>query len=343
MTTGDRLIITPAEAGAMGVDFIQRVHDKRDRLMPILLPGEISMYFAPLLPGEMTLVIAQTHNGKSTFMKLWARRMSQHLKANGRGDEAIVWVDTEHPAEYVATGFVSGHARLSYNDVMTTGGLDPKRLIAASNVVADTPLYIIATRLGDDDNDSNEIHLTNIKRSLKMLKDGKIDGAPRKIAAIFIDFLQALPIDPAVRRTALENQRRTQVSRDLVTIRRMSATLDCPVIVGVQAKQLMAPSPHKDILGLPGIFDGEETSANGQRPDRILSLSVTAQNFPLGEEIKYRNARFMNRRGLLFVRVVKQRAVVGDLPAGHVFAFEFQKDTTDPMTAIAHVWSEWTP
>jgi hypothetical protein len=339
--TDNRIIITPAEAGAMGVGFVQRVHEARDRLLPISLPGEISHYFAPLLPGELVMVVAQTHNGKSLFMRLWAERMMAHLKANGRGDEAIVWVDTEQPAEYVATGQVAARAQLTYSDVMGNGGLDPAKLVVASNAIADTPFYIVATRLGSKGG-GGEVHLTNIKSALAILRDGKLDGTPRKIAAVFVDYLQSLPIDPTVRRADIDSQRRLQVARDVDTLRAMGARLDCPVIVGVQAKQTLSASPLEKAFRLPSIYDGQETANIAQRPDRIISLSVASRHFTDGEIIEYKNNRFQVRPGLMFLSILKQRAIVGYLPAGHVFAFEIQ-DTTDPMAALAHVWSEWMP
>jgi hypothetical protein len=268
--------------------------------------------------------------------------MMAHLKATGREDEAVVWIDTEQPAEYLATEQVASLAGLTYSDVMTPNGLDPKRLIAASNTVAGTPFYVIATRLGSKGGGS-EVHLTNIRNSLALLADGNLDGTPRKIAAVFVDYLQSLPIDPAVKRADIESQRRLQVARDVDTLRSMGARLDCPVVVGVQAKQTMSPSPLEKAFRLPGMYDGQETANIGQRPDRIISLAVASRHFPDDEIIEYKNNRFKSRQGLLFTAVLKQRAVVGYLPAGHVFAFEIQKDTTDPMTAIAHVWSEWTP
>lgn len=339
-----RIIVTPAEQGQMGVNFIQSLHDNRDRMMPLLLPGEISDYFPPVLPGELIVVEAQTHNAKSLFMRLWARRMMAHLKDNGREDEAIVWVDTEQPAEYLATAELSSRSGITYEDVFSPNGLNLPALVQASHRMADTPLYLIATSLGSKGG-GDEIHLTNVKNALAMLRDGQLESeGPRRIAAVFVDYLQSLPIDPHVRKAGIENQRRLQVSNDIDTLRRMASRLDCPVIVGVQAKQTLVPSPHARELGLPGLYDGQESANIAQRPDRIIALSVAARNFPIGETITYRNAHhFAVTERLLFVGIWKQRAVLGYRPAGHVFAFDIEDDHSDPMRALSYRWSEWRP
>lgn len=336
------IVVTPAEQAQLGVKFITDMHDQRDRAMPILLPGEISFYVPPVLPGENVMVVGQTHNGKSLFMDLWARRYVKHLRSKGRQDEIVVWVDTEQPADYLATSQMAALSGISDHDVLGLPGLDLKKLLGATNIMADSGIYLIATRLGEDQA-GKEVHLTNIHKGLQMLQRGEIDGTPHKIAAVFIDYLQSLPIDPSVKRAGIENQRRLQVSNDVDTLRRMGARLSCPTIVGVQAKQTLSPSDLQKAFALPSIYDGQETANIAQRPDRIISVSVAARNFPLGSTIRYNHDSFLVRESLLFVGVMKQRRILEYRRAGHAFAFDIAEDTSDPMRALAHVWSGWRP
>lgn len=335
---GDRLIITPAESALLGVEFIKSLHAQRDRLMPLLLPG-MDTYFMPLLPGELVAVVARTHNGKSWFMNQWSKRMVKHLQSKNR-DEAIVWVDTEMTADSLGTSAIARGAGLRMADVLYgKAGLDMTALMNAAKQVAEVPLYTIATRLGSKDGGA-EVHLTNIQNGIRDLVRGQVDGQPRKVAAIFVDYLQALPVDPVVRKSAAENQRRLQVSRDVDRLRSMAGMFGCPVIVGVQAKQDLAPTEAQKVLGLPTIYDGQETANIAQRPDRIISLSVAPRNFPRGHRIDYRGFNGVVRDGLMFVGVWKQRAAFDALPAGHVFAYEMSDDL-DPFKSMRNLWSEW--
>lgn len=334
----DRLIITPAESAHLGVEFIKSLHAQRDRLMPLILPG-MDNYFMPLLPGELVAVVARTHNGKSWFMNQWSKRMIKHLQTKNR-DEAIVWVDTEMTADSLGTSAIARGAGLRMTDVLySKAGLDMVALMNAARQVSEVPLYTIATRLGSKDGGA-EVHLTNIQNGIRDLTKGQVDGQPRKVAAIFVDYLQALPIDPTVRKSAAENQRRLQVSRDVDRLRSMGSIFNCPVIIGVQAKQDLAPTEAQRALGLPTIYDGQETANIAQRPDRIISLSVAPRNFPRGYHIDYHGYTDTVRDGLMFLGVWKQRAAFDALPAGHVFAYEMNDDP-DPFRGMKNLWSEW--
>ena len=329
----ERHIVTPAELGVLGVQAVQRLHDNRERLMPMGLPG-MENYFVPLEPGSLTVVLAQTHNGKSWFMNRWMRRMIKYLQSRNR-DEVIVWVDTEVSADYLAMNRVSAESGIGYRDIVSRNSLDMKVLLRAAASIAGVPLYTIATRLGRD---GSEIHLTNIRKGLGMLEKGQVDGTPRKIAAVFIDYLQSLPLDPVVRKERdIDKQRRLQVSRDVDTCRVIGSQFDCSVILGVQAKQTPDTSAALwKALHVPGMYDGQETANIAQRTDRMICLSVAERNFPLGQTLEYKGRQIIATENLMFVAVLKQR---GDgFPAGKVFAYMLDNKATDPDLAMANVW-----
>lgn len=329
----DRLVITPAELGTIGVKTVQQLHDSRDRLMPILLPG-MDGYFMPLEPGSLTIVQAQTSNGKSWFMRRWMERMVKFLKWNNR-NEILVWIDTEITADYIAMSNVMRQSGTSYDQIVSpTGGIHMQSLMKAAADIAGIPVYTIATRLG---NDGSEVHLSNIRKGLSMLQDGRVDGEKHVIAGVFVDYLQSLPVDPVVQRSPLENQRRLQVARDVDQCRIMGAKFGAPVVLGVQAKQTLEPSEASRKLGLPGMYDGQETANIAQRADRIISLSVAARNFGKGQTLDYHGQSFTVTDGLMFARVLKQRG--DDLPSGAVFAYQMHR-ASDPMDALVNLWSE---
>ena len=331
----ERLVITPAELGTIGVQAVQALHDSRDRLMPLLLPG-MDGYFMPLEPGSLTIVQAQTSNGKSWFMRRWLERMVKHLQWHGR-DEILVWIDTEITADYLAMSNVMRQANVPYSQIVSAnGGIHMQSLMKAAASIAGIPVYTIATRLGSKTG-GDEVHLSNIRKGLLMLQDGRVDGQQHRIAGIFIDYLQSLPIDPAVRKSLMENQRRLQVAWDVDQCRVMSAQFDALVILGVQSKQSLDPTEASRALGLPGMYDGQETANIAQRADRVLSLSVAPRSFGKGQALSYHGQSFTVADGLLFVRVLKQRGE--DMPSGAVFAYQMQK-ASDPMDALVNLWSE---
>ncbi len=328
----ERCIVTPAELGVLGVQAVQRLHDNRERLMPMGLPG-MDDYFIPLEPGSLTIVQAQTHNGKSWFMNRWMRRMIKYLKHRER-DEVIVWVDTEVTADYLAMNRVTSESGIGYRDIVYRPGLDMKALVRAAASIAGVPLYTIATRLGKD---GSEVHLTNIRKGIDMLIKGQVDGTPRKVAAVFIDYLQSLPLDPVVRKEReLDKQRRLQVSRDVDTCRVIASQFDCSVILGVQSKQSPEQTTLWRSLRLPGMYDGQETANIAQRADRIISLSVAARNYPAGEVLEYRNRQITVVDNLMFVGILKQRG--DNFPSGKVFAYMLDGSAVDPDLAMINVW-----
>jgi RNase P/RNase MRP subunit p30 len=70
---------------------------------------------------------------------------------------------------------------------------------------------------------------------------GGRDGSKSKPAAIFVDYLQALPIDPEIRQAMIKDQRRLQVRQDVYRLRQAAVQFDCPIILASQAKQNMTP------------------------------------------------------------------------------------------------------
>lgn len=332
--TDKRIILTPAEYATLGAETAKNLNARRDRLAPILLPG-LDDYFHPLEPGTLTVVQAQTHNGKSLFMKLWKHRLMHHIMARDP-DDVIVWVDTETPANYLALNQVASGAGMTYREIINKRGLDTAALFRSATKVSEQPVFTIASRLGEANED--EIHLTNIRKGIDMLVRGEIDGRKRRVAAIFIDYLQELPIDPVVAKERdMDKQRRLQVKRDVNVCRQMGARFDCPIILGVQAKQTPAPTEMMRELAIPGsAYDGEETAGIGQRADRIIALSVPERTFGRGKVLNYHGKNLKVEPGLLLVAVLKQR---GFDNAGAVFAYQITSGS-DLSQSLAHVWSE---
>ena len=318
---------TPAEASARGVERIREMEANKHRSMPLDIP-KIGEYLAPLMPGELCAVQAQSSNYKSGFMNMWEHQLAKHLQTIGRDDECIIHVDTETSVESLAIqeiGRLSGH---SVADLSRGNVRDWKDIIQAAGKIAGIPIYRIAASLGADD--MPDLYLSSIYRAIKLMQDSKVHDHPIKPACIFVDYLQALPIDPEVKAAGqLDKERRLQVRQDVYRLRSMANYFACPVVVGVQAKQEMKGHPGQNMM-IPGTYDGEETSSIAQRFDRIISLWMPKMTHTQGETITHKQViSFEVTDDLIFIKVNKQR---GGLPSGDVWPcrIDYKTNTIAP-------------
>jgi hypothetical protein len=315
-------VFTPAEASTLGVEYIREMEKQRHRAMPLDMP-KIGNYLAPLMPGEVCGVQAQTSNYKSGFMNAWEHGLAQYLRNSRRETEIVIHVDTEIPVESLSVQEISRGSEHTMADLSRGNVYDWGRVIRAAGDIAGVQIYRITGALGRDN--MPELYLSNIYRAIRYITSGQLTGEELQPACVFVDYLQALPIDPEVRSgTDLKNQRRLQVREDVYRLRRMAAHLKCPVVVGVQAKQVMSGHLGPNML-IPGMYDGEETSSIAQRFDRLISLWMPKNTHQVGETLIHKSRSFGQvAENMIFVRVLKQR---GGLPAGQLWQCEIDFKT----------------
>jgi replicative DNA helicase len=323
-------IYTPQEAARYGLDAIHRMVGMKMRGLNLNI-AEIRDYLAPVMPGQLCVVLAQTSNYKSGFLHFWEREAAKQLIEENRLNESIIHISVE---ECVEEQIFLEFARESGEDAghLARGIVqDWSKLEAAAIYIETVPIY----RIGDSLSRSEEfqsLYLSNIIRSLKDLVEGKITGSVIKPAAIFVDYLQALPFDPEVKNAggAYQEQRRLQVRQDTYRLRQAANFFDAPVIVAVQAKQHLEGAPSKDIQ-IPGIYDGEESSSIAQRSDRIIQLWMPKMTHTTGMNLEYNNLKFEVRHNTLFIKIGKQR---GGFPSGKTWQcfIDFDKNNIAPET-----------
>lgn len=320
------LVYTPAEASSYAVRHIERLREGKQRQVALNIPG-IRDYFGPLLPGQSCAVVAQTSNYKSGFMHCWADLLARQLQAEGRGDECIIHVSVEEDVEEQV--FLE-LARMSHEDAgrLARGEYsDYSGLMRAAIKVGQVPIYRLGTSVERAEARVN-LSLSGIVRGIKYLRD-ELHDHPLKIAAIFFDYIQAFPLDPERQRGGGEWNRRLQVREDVYDLRRIAGTFKCPVIVGSQAKQKLDYAMGPNML-LPGIYDASETSAIGERCDRVITLWMPKMTHPRGTVHHHGDEGFLVEDNLLYVCVRKQR---GGLPSGGRWKcyIDFQKNTITPQ------------
>jgi hypothetical protein len=256
-------------------------------------------------------IIAQASNYKSGFLHFWERHLAQQLMDEERTGECIVHISVEECVEeqvLLELGAETGEdaGALSRGEVQ-----DWSKLMQAAVKVGQIPIYRVGDSLARADDFPN-LYLSNIIRSLKYLQ-AELTEKPLRFAAIFLDYLQALPIDPEVRTgVSQDKQRRLQVRSDIYRCRYMAAFFKCPVIIGVQAKQKLDGAAGMN-MQLPGMYDGEESSSIAQRSDRVWTQWMPKQTHTVGDDIEHKGTSFLVEENLLWGKVAKQR---GRLPAG---------------------------
>lgn len=316
-------IYTPAQVATYATEQVKFIQANQHRSLDFFIPG-IDQYFAPLLPGQVCAVIAQASNYKSGCLHAWEYAAAQQLQRDGREDEVIVHVSVEEAVEeqaYLLFGIETGE---DAGDIARGNIQDWDKLHKAAIQVGNIPIYRIGDSLARAEDFPN-LYMSNMIRSIRHMRDDLL-GEPLKIAAIFFDYLQAFPFDPEVKRQGnKEMQRRLQVREDIYRLRQAAAFFNCPVVVGVQAKQNLNGAPSQSMY-IPGIYDGEESSAIAQRCDRIFQLWMPKMNWSVGTEIDFKEIYYTVEENLLWLKVGKQR---GRLPSGKSWKcrIDFSKNT----------------
>lgn len=317
------VVYTPPEVINLGVSSIKEIEANQHRAINLHIPV-INEYFAPLAPGQVCAVIAQTSNYKSGFMHSWGRAVADQLVAQNR-HEVVVHVSVEEIIEQQAIQYFAWETGED-SGALTRGKVnDWANLLGAAIKIGTIPIYRVGESIKRAQ-EMSQLYLSNVVRALKSLEEGKITGETVSIAAVFVDYLQALPYDPEVRRQGgLENLRRLQVREDVYRLCAAAAWLNCPIVVGVQAKQELKGNPSPNML-TPGVYDGEETSALAQRFDRVITLWMPKQTHELGTILEHQTGSFKVEEDILWLKVAKQR---GGLQAGKSWMcrINFQNNT----------------
>lgn len=307
-----RMIHTPPEVAQKGLDAIKRMSENRHRAIGVGI-AELRDYFAPLLPGELAVVLAQTSNFKTGFMDGWAHNVAAQMEQQGR-DEIIVMIHLEETVETQAHVAFARELGEDAGELARGKVKDWTRLQHAADRIGQIPIFRVSDSVADDVGIEN-FHVTNIMDAVELAANGALVGRPLKIGAMFVDYLQSLPLDPTTIKFGMEESRRLQVRQDMYRLRDAAKRFDCPLVLGVQAKQHLDGALGLNML-TPGVYDGEETASIAQRADRVISLWMPKQTHRVGQVIEHGELRFRVDENLLFIRVCKQR---GKLPAGKVF------------------------
>jgi len=321
----DQNIYAPNEKSTLGYEQAQRAAEHNQFGIELDIKGTtpaVKDYFAPLLPWEICAVQAQTSNGKTYFTNFWERQIVDQLKRQNR-DEIIIHVSLEESIEAMAFQDYGRILKQKPADFARGAFTDWARMLLAKKEIDGIPVWSIGESANTPD-DTPELTLSNIYRSINELVSGRITGEPWKPAVIIVDYLQALPIDPETKSAQKQDQRRLQVMSDVFRLRKMTTALQCPIIVPLQAKQELTGNNLPYMI--PGVYDGMETSAIATRFDRIISLWMPKTTHIVGQYAsnKDNSTSILVKEDQCFMKINKQR---GSLPAGMVWELKIDFET----------------
>ena len=322
-------IFSPVEATNAGIQELKNIEERAkngDDGIRIPIAG-LRDYFAPMMRGQYCTILGQTSHGKSFLMQQIMHGIAKDLSLHGRSNSAIIHVSTEDLIEEQMTEEIARESKTDIRNLTSGKGVDWDKVFGTVNTLYSIPIYRIGDSLERQDIASN-LYLRNIVGMIGDLRDGKVYTQKIDIAAIFVDYLQALPYDPEIRGMQGEEKRRLQVRNDVYEVRKLSKI--APVFLGAQAKQDLKGT-MSNTMRTPGRYDGSETAAIGERTDRMLTVDMPKNNFPVGSTQSYNGKMYVVEENLQFVKVEKQR---GKLPAGKIFVnmLDYGDVTNSSMT-----------
>lgn len=305
-----RFIYTPAETATAAIEHTAFMKETAGAALFIPI-DKVGSYVAPIRPGQMAGILGQSSHYKTGFIRFIERENAKVLRRK-KEKGVLFHVSTEEDIEEMGSYELSVHAEESPYDLAVGKVKDWNNLMRkAISEMSTLPIFRIATSLHRDSGEYSDLYLSNILRELEFA----IHQMGLVLAGVMVDYLQALPYDPEVRKEKVSDQRRLQVREDAYRLRDACKYFRAPFVVGLQAKQKLDGAVSSQIQ-IPGQYDIHESSDVTMRMDRIISIWLPHRTHPAGRTIKLGSLDLKVTEDMFFIRPVKQR---GNLPAGAIF------------------------
>lgn len=265
----------------------QNMEENKHLALQFPIP-ELRYYFHPTFPGRWTLVHAQSHNFKTEWTNFWAKTTAVELaeemkKSDRRG--VIIKISTEDAIEALVESEIASFGGGLLEDIAQGIIKNPERFVRAENIVGGLPIVHVGESLGMDESNSAMLTLTNIAKLIHYVKYEHFKQET-PIAAIFCDYLQALPFDTAVAGAKnMTDSRTLQINRDVETFRRIIKQNSCPGVMVAQSNPDEQLSTIGDSIKLPGYWDTHWSKYPPQRADFMYSLWMPKMHYPIGDTV----------------------------------------------------------
>ena len=317
---GGSAVYSPVEIAKISVEEMNSLQNIADTVGFIRYSPKIGLGLAhnPLFAGRPYAVLAQTGNGKTSFLTQFAEAVGSMKDTNS------IFVDVENTIEEIALGLAAAEQGLSYTDMLKRieeGGTGRSSISTYPAISQGGVYYIAGSKSGHRRGSKVALSVDEIREQVMWTVD-HLDGRGIRAGAVMVDYLQRLPISPAYMKATPDKARRLQVRHDIDSLDALSKHSGSPMVVGVQAGRDLrgAPSPS---IPLPGWADGEEANSIAQYCTSIISLWHCATTARIGSTVTFGAMEFEVTPDLTLIRIAKQNKGV----TGNVFAARINFET----------------
>jgi len=283
----DDLIYSPDQAVSATTNYIQAARDNISKGLGLQFPiPQIAAEYPvpPILPGKVCTVQGKSHNGKSQFLDFWKSDTAKRLMSANRNEDIIISVLAEDMVEEQMAVQLMREAerRNERGQIETMDGI----LMVAGHL-GSVPIYYIGASIERASEKAPSANMTNVERAIFRIIERRANkGQKTTVQGIFMDYIQAMPLDPALLRDMPDKKRALQVREDFFTLRNIAARIPAPVVCASQSKQTLenAAGPN---MQTPGLYDHQETSAIAQHTDSDFSLWMPKTSHPFNEIVSH--------------------------------------------------------
>ena len=262
---------------------------------------ELRYYFHPVFPGEQATVFAESHNFKSGFIDFWMSYAARSLPAE---KSVIIKINTEDAIESMILAELARNGAGNIDDLTEGVIKDMDKYVTVKTEAGGLPIVHIGESLEMDDASAAQLYLSNIIRLIDFARK-EYFAEEMQIAAIGLDYIQALPFDPEFAGSKdIEKTRRAQVIQDETRIRRAAKYFKCPVVMAAQAREL---ERRENKLTMPGFYQVQESTFISQRTDRLYSLAMPKMSGRVGDLMEYGGLSFTVEENQLWIKCHKQK------------------------------------
>ncbi len=306
----DNLIYAPDQAVSATTAYIQSARANLNAGLGLHFPiAEIAAEYPvpPQLPGKVTTIQAKSHNGKSTFLDFWKADLAKRIMETGSGNDIIISVLAEDMVEEQMAVLLMREAERN-NEAGKMEAMDGVLTVAAH--IGTVPIYYIGASIERAEDDVPAANMTNVERAIfRIIERRKEIGRSTIVQGLFLDYIQAMPLDTELMQVVLDKRRNLQVREDFRKLRTIAAKVPCPVVCASQSKQVLdnAPGPN---MQTPGLYDHQETSSVPQHTDSDFSLWMPKTSHTYNEVLSHGKDHPIEFRvvdELVWLRCNKQR------------------------------------
>ncbi len=283
--------------------------------------GTLDRFMKPVLPGEVIVVQANTGQGKTSFMQIWARSVVKQLQAREGVNEFVCYITYETLVEEMGLYDLAALTGIDSSEAWHGHITDDQyqELVHAAMKRSAMPLWVIGRSMKRKR--QYDLPLSKVQQALHKLEDEK----GLKPAIIFLDYIQTVPAEGDYK------DRRLAVIDVADRIKELAVTCGCPVVAGAQAKVDVF---NKDGNKIPGTYDAQESSRVAQDADKVISLWYPKATEGEGATVDLNGTPITVTKDLMVIAIRKQRHA----EAGFIFPVSF-----DPARSTMVSWSERVP